>query len=129
MSRKCNDCVHCPICEWCAENSEFKMPETADRCGMYHTEEKTQHTEEDRKQYIRMRCRARIGMIAYIAAMFIYPFADRTVYGFPIWVVGWVATIIGWWCIAPSVMALMQTLDENIREVEEQNGKEGNQGT
>ena len=34
---ECKKCIHYPICEWCAENTEFKFPEDNKKCAMWHT--------------------------------------------------------------------------------------------
>lgn len=33
---ECKNCIHYPICEWCAENTEFKFPEDNKKCAMWH---------------------------------------------------------------------------------------------
>lgn len=132
MAHDCERCAHRLICEWCVENSTFRMPETDGKCGMYLPEEETpkaiHETEEDLKTYKTMKRRALVVLIAYAAAMFIYPFAAMTVQGFPIWVIGWIATLVGWGFMITSQSALILALDEKIKEVEEIHGQEGNQG-
>lgn len=132
MTHDCERCAHRLICEWCVENSTFRMPETDGKCGMYLPEGKKpqalHETEEDLKTYKTMKRRAWIVLIAYAAAMLIYPFAERAVMGFPIWVVGWIAAMVGWWFMVPSQAAFIRALDEKIEEVEEIHGQEGNQG-
>ena len=34
----CERCVHRPICQWCAENTEFKMPKYDRKCDMLNTD-------------------------------------------------------------------------------------------
>lgn len=36
--KQCERCVHQLICEWCAENTKFKMPNGDNKCQMYNTD-------------------------------------------------------------------------------------------
>lgn len=49
MTHDCERCAHRLICEWCVENSTFRMPENDGKCGMYLPEEKSRPSEEDIK--------------------------------------------------------------------------------
>ena len=73
-------------------------------------------TREDLKTYKKMKRRAKIALFAYAAAMFIYPFAAMTVLDFPIWVVGWIATLVGCGFMVPSQSALIYALRDKINE-------------
>lgn len=128
MTHDCERCAHRLICEWCVENSTFRMPETDGKCGMYLPEEKSRPSKEDIKTYRIMKIKAVIALTAYAAAMLITPFAGRVIYGFPVWVAVWISCLIGWWCMTGSQYALIQALNEKIKEWEEEYGKEGNQG-
>lgn len=133
MTNQCKGCIHRPICEWCHENSAFKFPEREGGCDLYHPDEEREEalrdTGEDLKTYKKMERRAKIVLFAYAAAMFIYPFAAMTILKFPIWVVGWIATLVGWGFMVPSQSAFIYALRDKIKEVEELHGKEGNQGS
>lgn len=121
MTHDCERCAHRLICEWCVENSTFRMPETDGKCGMYLPDEEQREamrvTWEDLKTYKKMKRRAWIALFAYAAAIFIYPLADMTVLGFPIWVVGWTAGLVGWWFLVPIQSALICALRNKIKEV------------
>lgn len=120
MTHDCERCAHRLICEWCVENSTFRMPENDGKCGMYLPQEKSRPSEEGIKRCRTMRIKAVIALIAYAAAMFIAPFAGRVIYGFPVWVAVWISCLIGWWCMTGSQFALIQALGEKIREGEEE---------
>lgn len=120
MAHECERCAHRLICEWCVENSTFRMPETDGKCGMYLPDEEKREamrvTGEDIKTYKKMKRRAWIVLFAYAAAMLIYPFAAMTILDFPIWVVGWIATLVGWGFMVPSQSALIWAIRDKIDE-------------
>lgn len=37
MCKDCKKCAHYPICEWCAENTDFKFPEEEGICDLVMT--------------------------------------------------------------------------------------------
>ena len=41
MCKDCEICVHYPICEWCAENADFKFPEENGICEMFKPDTET----------------------------------------------------------------------------------------
>lgn len=130
MTNQCKGCIHRPICEWYHENSAFKFPEREGGCDLYHPEEKSRPSKEDIKMYWIMKIKAVIALIVYAAAMLITPVTVRMVFGIQeVWVVSWIFCLIGWWCMTGSHNALMQVLNEKIKEWEEEYGKEGNKGS
>lgn len=38
MAADCKRCVHYPICEWCAENTDFRLPKENGICQMRNTD-------------------------------------------------------------------------------------------
>lgn len=120
MTHDCERCAHRLICEWCVENSTFRMPENDGKCGMYLPEEKSRPSEEDIKMYRAMRIKAVIALISYATAMCILPLVGRVLFGFPAGVAVWIYCLTGWWCMEGNQRALIRALNEKIKEWEEE---------
>ena len=55
MAAECKRCVHYPICEWCVENTDFRLPKENGICQMCNTdfddlEEAVSNAQFDAKQ-------------------------------------------------------------------------------
>ncbi len=77
---------------------------------------------EELRRFKKMRRSITVTWVCWIVAMVGYPLATRTVGAFPLWVVGWLASLIGWWNWCNHSTPLAAVLREEIekREKEEQ---------
>lgn len=69
----------------------------------------------------KLRRRMVITWVCFFLSMVIYPLSARTIGIVPVWVFGWLASLIGWWNWCQHATPLNMVLNEEIATLE---GKE-----
>ena len=78
----------------------------------------TDERRDEIRLFRKMRRRMVITWICWGVAMVGYPLATRTVGVFPLWMVGWLASLIGWWNWYNLASPLGMYLKEEIEHLE-----------
>ncbi len=79
---------------------------------------------ENLRLFKKMKRRMLITWICWGVAMVVYPLAAKTVGGFPLWVVGWLASLIGWWSWCHHATPLTGVITEEIKTLENKGQEE-----
>lgn len=65
----------------------------------------------------KLRRRVRITWVCFFLTMVIYPLSARTIGIVPVWVFGWLASLIGWWNWCHHATPLGACLKEEIEKL------------
>lgn len=77
----------------------------------------------------KMKRRSWIAIVCSAVVMFCYPLAAQEIAGFPLWVVGWIPSLVGYWAtnriLLPLLEAINDSLDEEKNEKSQTSGEGG----